>query len=434
MAIITAHKFNGDGTQREFQVGDSILSKSHCRVWVDDVEPDSSTWDLLGSTILFDTAPPATAIENVRIYVSNDGTFPNEYTSPSSTEIVETYINEVINVAGGISSVAALSAISTEVVALAAVATAISSLYTDKAKLDSIYSDKNKLDSLFADKLTLDGLFSSKTAIDSLYTIQNKLESIFADKTKLDSIYADKIGLDSIATNLTELLNVDVLASQVASDKIAIETLYDNFDDRYLGNKASDPTLDNDGDALQIGAVYFNTTVNHTRFYNGSAWEDPEQTSTSAAAAALASQVAAELAETNAEAALASINTAISDAFTAAIGTTIQAYDANTVKYDVAGTFTKAQRASATVETNIIDFTPTNDFTITLGFQLSIIAGSVIGCDGQAGSIIISDVENIVGWSGFTWLGTAPTLTTGVGIFSYKIVGTTIYIVKVENA
>jgi len=50
--------------------------------------------------------------------------------------------------------------------------------------------------------------------------------------------------------------------------------IYDDFDDRYLGPKASDPTLDNDGDALVEGAMYFkNTATKGMRFYNGSAWE-----------------------------------------------------------------------------------------------------------------------------------------------------------------
>ena len=46
------------------------------------------------------------------------------------------------------------------------------------------------------------------------------------------------------------------------------ETLYDNFDDRYLGAKASDPTLDNDGDALIDGALYFDTTNNVMKVYD----------------------------------------------------------------------------------------------------------------------------------------------------------------------
>ena len=50
--------------------------------------------------------------------------------------------------------------------------------------------------------------------------------------------------------------------------KTAAETALDTFDDRYLGAKSSDPTLDNDGDALIDGALYFNTTVNRTKIYD----------------------------------------------------------------------------------------------------------------------------------------------------------------------
>ena len=49
-------------------------------------------------------------------------------------------------------------------------------------------------------------------------------------------------------------------------------TSYDSFDDRYLGDKSSDPTVDNDGDALITGALYFNTVSNAMQVYNGTAW------------------------------------------------------------------------------------------------------------------------------------------------------------------
>lgn len=50
------------------------------------------------------------------------------------------------------------------------------------------------------------------------------------------------------------------------------ESYVDNFDDTYLGAKATDPTLDNDGDALTAGDLYFNTASNVMKVYNGSAW------------------------------------------------------------------------------------------------------------------------------------------------------------------
>ena len=52
-------------------------------------------------------------------------------------------------------------------------------------------------------------------------------------------------------------------ASQAACSGFlgSVTTLYDNFDDRYLGSKTSDPTVDNDGGALLVGAIYFNSNT-----------------------------------------------------------------------------------------------------------------------------------------------------------------------------
>lgn len=54
--------------------------------------------------------------------------------------------------------------------------------------------------------------------------------------------------------------------------RIAAEAAYDSFDDRYLGAKASNPSVDNDGNALITGAIYWNTTAGEMRVWNGSAW------------------------------------------------------------------------------------------------------------------------------------------------------------------
>ena len=60
------------------------------------------------------------------------------------------------------------------------------------------------------------------------------------------------------------------IAAQTA--QAAAEAALDSFTDTYLGAFATDPTLDNDGNALTAGDLYFNTVVNKLKVYNGSAW------------------------------------------------------------------------------------------------------------------------------------------------------------------
>ena len=61
-------------------------------------------------------------------------------------------------------------------------------------------------------------------------------------------------------------------ASAAATSATNAAASYDSFDDRYLGSKTANPTLDNDGNALLTGALYWNSTATEMRVYTGSAW------------------------------------------------------------------------------------------------------------------------------------------------------------------
>jgi len=76
--------------------------------------------------------------------------------------------------------------------------------------------------------------------------------------------------------------NADNSRISAAYNAALISVLYDSFDDRYLGAKATDPTLDNDGDALLDGALYFDTTNNVTKVYDlgGTVWKRTIPTTT----------------------------------------------------------------------------------------------------------------------------------------------------------
>jgi hypothetical protein len=61
-------------------------------------------------------------------------------------------------------------------------------------------------------------------------------------------------------------------ATASASSATAAAASYDSFDDRYLGAKSSAPTVDNDGDALVVGALFFDTTANSMKVYSSGGW------------------------------------------------------------------------------------------------------------------------------------------------------------------
>jgi hypothetical protein len=77
----------------------------------------------------------------------------------------------------------------------------------------------------------------------------------------------------SAAAALTSENNADISEAAAAASASAAAASYDSFDDRYLGVKAVAPTLDNDGNALQQGALYFDSVTLGMYVWSGAAWE-----------------------------------------------------------------------------------------------------------------------------------------------------------------
>jgi hypothetical protein len=76
----------------------------------------------------------------------------------------------------------------------------------------------------------------------------------------------------SASNAATSESNAATSESNAAASAAAAATAADNFDDVYLGSKATDPTLDNDGDALTEGDLYYNSVGTVLKYYTGSAW------------------------------------------------------------------------------------------------------------------------------------------------------------------
>ena len=77
---------------------------------------------------------------------------------------------------------------------------------------------------------------------------------------------------NSASAASTSATNAANSATAAQTAQTAAEAALDNFTDTYLGAFSSDPTLDNDGNALTAGDLYFNTGINRLKVYSGSAW------------------------------------------------------------------------------------------------------------------------------------------------------------------
>ena len=188
--------------------------------------------------------------------------------------------------------------------------------------------------------------------------------------------------------------------------KTAAETALDSFDDRYLGAKNSNPTLDNDGNALLDGALYFNTTSNIMRVYDlgNTTWLDLNITGTNltnvntvAGAIANVNNVGGDIANVNAVGGdIANVNTVAGNIS-----------NVNTVASDIAKVVTAANDLNeATSEIDTVANAITNvdnvgnnianvNTVAGISTEVSAVAGNASNVNAVSGAI--TNVNNVGG-------------------------------------
>ena len=276
---------------------------------------------------------------------------------------------------------------------------------TRKAYVDSILGSATSA----ADSATA-AAGSASDASDSADAAALSASSASDDADTASSAATTATGAATTATNAASSASGYATTASTAATNAA--NSFDSFDDRYLGAKASAPSLDNDDEALITGALYFNSTDDKMQVYDGASWNDVAPVATSVT-----------------ESQISDLGTTI--VLDSDIGSTVQAYDADTAKTDVAQTFTASQRGTVTADndlsfdmdaTNFFKCTPTGNGTLTF---TNITAGQSgnIWLDNSGGYTISAASSTYIASADLTTISTA-----GIYFISYYSDGTNVMV------
>ena len=145
---------------------------------------------------------------------------------------------------------------------------------TTAAQLNNVYICV--ADSVVGDSLTDTDHFELLVdAVSAATSATNAATSATASASSATSSASSASSASTQASNASSSATAAASsATAAAASATSAANSADAFDDVYLGSKSSDPTTDNDGDALAAGMLYFNTTSDVLRVYSGSAWQD----------------------------------------------------------------------------------------------------------------------------------------------------------------
>jgi hypothetical protein len=191
------------------------------------------------------------------------------------------YVDSTVGLAGGYAAAAAASAS----------AAAASETAAETAETNAETAETNAAASASAAATSASNAATSATAASTAQTAAETAET--NAETAETNASASATAAASSATS----------AATSAASALAA---FDNFDDTYLGAKASDPTTDNDGDPLTAGDLYFNTVSEVMKLYTGSTWVTAYVPGD---AANITSTATGDVSATNVQAAIAELDT-----------------------------------------------------------------------------------------------------------------------------
>jgi len=267
---------------------------------------------------------------DIGLVAGSIGNVNNVGGSISNVNTVAGNTSNINSVAGNSTNINTVAGDTTEINTVAGKATEIGRLGTADAVSDlntlgtaDVVSDMNTLGTSgnVNNMNTLAGISGNITTVAGISanvtTVAGdtaNISSVAGNSSNINTVAGQTTNLQNVTDNLSEIQSAPANASAAASSAsaaagsataasdsaAAAAAAFDSFDDKYLGSKTgysgsgTGPTVDNDGNALVEGALFFSSDANEMRVYDGANW-------IAASSAGTASLILYEFTATNAQ-------------------------------------------------------------------------------------------------------------------------------------
>ena len=239
----------------------------------------------------------ATDIASVNTVAGDIASVVNTSANIASVNTVAGDISSVNTVAGDIASVVNTSANIADVSTVAGSISNVNTVAPSIANVNTVAPDIASVNTVAGDILAVVAVALDESNINTVAGSITHVNTVSANIADVTAAAADIVDIKAApaaaaaaeqseinaaghelvagihATNASNsAVAAAVSETNAAASAASAAAALDNFDDRYLGVKTSNPTLDNDGDPLVQGALYFDSTTKKMMVYDGSTW------------------------------------------------------------------------------------------------------------------------------------------------------------------
>jgi len=275
--------FEGNGSQTVFTLSFNYNGNNAATVFVAGVaQVPAQDFTISGSTLTFVTAPPAPAVpgrKNVMIrgtgieaQLAADGaTTAATNASASATAAANSATAAAASQSAAAASQTAAANSATSASGSASTATSQATTATTQAANASASATAAAASQSAAATSASNAATSATTATTQASAASSSAAAALASQNAAATSASNAASSASAASSSASAAAAS--ESSAAASAAAAAASLDNFDDRYLGAKSGNPTVDNDGNALVTGALYYRTTAPiGMKVWDGSQW------------------------------------------------------------------------------------------------------------------------------------------------------------------
>ena len=155
----------------------------------------------------------------------------------------------------------------------------VAGIDTEVSSVASISSDVSSVSTIDSDVIIVAGISSDVTTVSNIDTNVTTVSGISPDVTNVSGISSDVSSVSNISSDVTEVSSISSDVSAVSNISSDVTTVANNvsdvtnFSDVYIGPSLSEPTTRSDGSPLVAGDLYFDTSLDNLRAYDGASWQ-----------------------------------------------------------------------------------------------------------------------------------------------------------------
>ena len=235
---------------------------------------------------------PETQLANFQYYCTAHSGMGNTITvKDDPIKTVSDNVVKIIATADNSANINAVAANNTNITDVATNATNINAVRNNQTNIDAVNANKTNIDAVAGNNSNITAVANNATNINAVNTNKTNIDAVAANNSNITAVKNNESNINAVQANASNInsavsnaSNINSAVSNAANINSAVSnatnintvatniTDVNTFADRYQ-IATSNPSTDGGGNALSPGDLFFNSSANELRIWNGTQWQ-----------------------------------------------------------------------------------------------------------------------------------------------------------------